>query len=150
VLTQEDEEVLWWLLQRHAAAGATAGMPAGGDEDAEGCLGAGASPGAAQELCLNYDDFTQAGLRACSGIFAQQCAAAWWGCSPPVCVSPTGADTASGCCRLLLLAVQVAAECREAIGPVADLYFQASGAACCKQECTHACCLLHGCPRCHL
>ena len=73
MLTQEDEEVLWWLLQRHAAtaaAGSTAGMPAGADEPEEGgggCLGAGASPAAAQDPCLNYDDFTQAGGSACLG-----------------------------------------------------------------------------------
>jgi hypothetical protein len=140
VLTQEDEEVLWWLLQRNAAAAAAAaaaapaGMPAGIDdlEPEEGCLGAGASPGAAQELCLNYDDFTQAGGRNALGTLHS---------AEPLLGWAAGDLLRRGLLPLpAALAVQVAAECREAIGPVADLYFQAGGAACCMQECP-ACCL---------
>ncbi|KAL4439974.1 hypothetical protein ABPG75_002975 [Micractinium tetrahymenae] len=71
VLSAEDEEVLWWVLQRHAVAScAYAGAAA--DEGDNGAA-------AEAEPCLNYDEFTQ-----------------------------------------------VAGECREAIGPAADLYFQAS------------------------
>ena len=101
MLTQEDEEVLWWLLQRNAAAAAAAaaaapaGMPAGIDdlEPEEGCLGAGASPGAAQELCLNYDDFTQAGGRNALGTLHSAEPLLGW-----AAVTFCG----GGCCRCLL------------------------------------------------
>ena len=71
VLSGEDEEVLWWLLQRHAAPPTALSAAAGAPDAAPAALG---------EPCLNYDAFSQ-----------------------------------------------VAAECREAIGPSADLYFQAGG-----------------------
>ena len=47
-LSAEEQEVLWWLLQRHAAASTVATE---GDEGAAGGAG---------EPCLNYDEFTQA------------------------------------------------------------------------------------------
>lgn len=50
VLSAEDEEVLWWVLQRHAAAACTRG---GAAEDADG------GPGLEGEPGLNYDEFTQ-------------------------------------------------------------------------------------------
>jgi len=46
VLSPEDEEVQWWLLQRHAALTAAGGVDGGEGE------------GAAQ-LVLHYDDYTQ-------------------------------------------------------------------------------------------
>ncbi|PRW33114.1 putative serine threonine- phosphatase 2A regulatory subunit B subunit TON2 [Chlorella sorokiniana] len=85
VLTAEDEQVLWWVLHRHATtpAAADADAAAAADGSRAGGLfeegGSGSSCAGSNEPSLNYDEF-----------------------------------------------VQVAAECREAIGPAADAYFQAS------------------------
>lgn len=50
-LSAEDEEVLWWVLQRHAAAACALAAAAADDTGSEALDG---------ELCLNYDEFTQA------------------------------------------------------------------------------------------
>lgn len=125
VLSAEDEEVLWWVLQRHAAAACTRG---GAAEDADG------GPGLEGEPGLNYDEFTQVRVyfmlidtSSCM-MYHQRllpwlpldCTDPWWWCACSTDGAPS--PPPSSClCR-----PQVAAECGEAIGPAADVYFQAS------------------------
>lgn len=54
VLTAEDEQVLWWVLHRHATApvAAEGSSDAGTNEDGGGSGGS--------EPSLNYDEFVQA------------------------------------------------------------------------------------------
>jgi hypothetical protein len=56
-LTTEREEVLWWLLQRHASPAVASSC----SRDAAVTMDGEAQDGScAPELCLNYDEFTQA------------------------------------------------------------------------------------------
>lgn len=54
VLSAEDEEVLWWVLQRHAATVCALAAP---NEDGD------RGPFLEGEPCLNYDEYTQARQR---------------------------------------------------------------------------------------
>ena len=61
VLTAEDEQMLWWVLHRHAAEPAAAvdvAAPADGDVACGGFDGCGGCP----EPSLNYDAFVRARL----------------------------------------------------------------------------------------
>lgn len=65
VLTAEDEQVLWWVLHRHATTVAPAdgaeAIDSGSEAGGAGVDGSG-SGSCVGEPSLNYDDFVQASM----------------------------------------------------------------------------------------
>ena len=132
VLTPEDEQVLWWVLHRHATApvAADGGSEAGSTIENGGGSGGG---GGNSEPSLNYDEFVQASWSAVHELNRMLSAAAALGSAPcPIQESTRHLHITSGVFETsptLPAQPQVATECREAFGPAADAYFQVSDLA---------------------